>query len=158
MLSVMPVMTRRQRQGVTQQAPDSLALSGIIACPQPTAQSALAACYFKFAITRFTRPLMPGQAGPPLSAPLAPSDGTTNTEDLAWLLTLQDTMVAPCRLMVQVVLLPLSMGTTGTWPAIFVIPPFQKHFLLHSTRVPSSSQTGQLRLRQRPARVGLSQL
>ena len=39
----------------------------------------------------------------------------------SWLLTLQDTMVAPWRLMVQVVLLPLSMGTTGTWHAIFVI-------------------------------------
>ena len=40
----------------------------------------------------------------------------------SWLLTLQDTMVAPWRLMVQVVLFPLSMGTTGTWwHAIFVI-------------------------------------
>ena len=45
--------------------------------------------------------------------------------DLTWLFTLQETMVAPCRLMVQVVLLPLSMGTTGTEAAIFVIPPFQ---------------------------------
>lgn len=36
----------------------------------------------------------------------------------AWLLTLQLTMVAPCRLMVQVVLLPLSMGTTGVWHAM----------------------------------------
>ena len=36
----------------------------------------------------------------------------------SWLLTLQLTMVAPCRLMVQVVLLPLSMGTTGTWQAM----------------------------------------
>ena len=40
----------------------------------------------------------------------------------SWLLTLQETMVAPWRLMVQVVLFPLSMGTTGTWwHAIFVI-------------------------------------
>ena len=149
-------MTWRQRQG-GHPAPSRLQTAWLCLVLLH-AQIAYAACYFKFAITRFTRPLMPGQAGPPLSAPLAPSDGTTNTEDLAWLLTLQDTMVAPCRLMVQVVLLPLSMGTTGTWPAIFVIPPFQKHFLLHSTRVPSSSQTGQLRHRQRPARVGLSQL
>ena len=44
---------------------------------------------------------------------------------LTWLLTLQDTMVAPCRLMVQVVLFPRSIGTTGTWAAIFVVPPFQ---------------------------------
>ena len=42
-----------------------------------------------------------------------------------WLLTLQETMVAPCKLIVQVVLLPRSMGTTGTEAAIFVIPPFQ---------------------------------
>ena len=99
---------------------------------------------------------MPGQTG--RQSPGPRSEGKTKGEKLAWLLTLQDTIVAPCRLMVQVVLLPLSMGTTGTWPAIFVIPPFQNHFLLHSTRVPSSSQTGQLRLRQRAARVGLSQL
>ena len=37
-----------------------------------------------------------------------------------WLLTRQETMVAPCRLMVQVVLLPRSMGTTGTWLDIAV--------------------------------------
>ena len=43
------------------------------------------------------------------------------TLSLSWLLTLQETMVAPWRLMVQVVLFPLSMGTTGTWHAIFVI-------------------------------------
>ena len=46
----------------------------------------------------------------------------------SWLLTLQLTMVAPCRLMVQVVLLPLSMGTTGTWHAILVTPTPAAHW------------------------------
>ena len=46
-------------------------------------------------------------------------------QTITWLFTLQETMVAPCKLMVQVVLLPLSIGTTGTEAAIFVIPPFQ---------------------------------
>ena len=136
----------------------------MIAC-----QTACVACYFKFANNKIYEAFNAHlnyrhesllQVRQSRGAGQAPgqSVGTTNTENLTWLFTLHDTMVAPCRLMVQVVLLPLSMGTTGTWPAIFVIPPFQKHFLLHSTRVPSSSQTGQLRHRQRPARVGLSQL
>ena len=47
---------------------------------------------------------------------------------LAWLLTRQLTMVAPWRLMVQVVLLPLSMGTTGTWHAILVTPTPAAHW------------------------------
>ena len=46
----------------------------------------------------------------------------------AWLLTRQLTMVAPWRLMVQVVLLPLSMGTTGTWHAILVTPTPAAHW------------------------------
>ena len=67
---------------------------------------------------------IPTRAG--LSGRKSPQNLSEKTpQKFTWLFTLQETMVAPCKLIVQVVLLPRSMGTTGTEAAIFVIPPFQ---------------------------------
>merc|ERR1719323_2779469 len=50
---------------------------------------------------------------PPRMAFLPSNTDLLDTNSCSWLLTLQETMVQPWRLMVQVVLLPRSSTTTG---------------------------------------------
>ena len=50
---------------------------------------------------------------PPLMAFLPSNTLLLLTKSCSWLLTLHETMVQPCRLMVHVVLLPRSIITTG---------------------------------------------